>query len=83
MSDPQGLPRTEAAQAAETGVEVEEEAEAASSYSEIAADGADATEVLVDAFGEASEVVSPPVVGAFFAGYFLDNSSRQCHGERD
>ena len=37
MSDPHGPAEDEAAQAAETGVEVEEEAEAASSYSEIAA----------------------------------------------
>ena len=80
MSDPHGPAEDEAAQAAETGVEVEEEAEAASSYSEIAANGADATEALVDAFGEASEVVSPPVVGAFFAGYLLGTAVDQATG---
>ena len=80
MSDPQVPAEDGAAQAAETGVEVEEEAEAASSYSEIAASEADITEVLVDAFGEASEVVSPPVVGAFFAGYLLETAVDKATG---
>src|SRR4051794_10288047 len=79
MSDPQLPAEDGAAQVAETGVEVEGAAEAASSYSEIAPE-ADITEVLVDAFGEASEVVSPPVVGAFFAGYLLETAVDKATG---